>query len=137
MLTRISSVDKSRTSVANGSLLVKINSPIRSTIAALLTPYGIEVICRIRLPPVVTNFARPAQLDRSLTGGIDLAQFFLGVDDLATCRKIGSLNGVSGDQLVVFDLWITEQLQQRVADFVQIVRRNVGGHSDSDARCHR
>ncbi len=87
------------------------------------------MICRILLLPLVTNFVRAAQLDRALTGRVDLAQLFLGVDDLTAGRKVGTLDRIVGDQLVVFDLGITQQFQQCVADFLQVVRRDVGRHA--------
>ena len=57
----------------------------------------------------------------------------LGVNHLPAGREVGALDRIVGDQLIVFDLGIFEQLQERVADFFQVVGRDVGGHADRDS----
>ncbi len=44
------------------------------------------------------------------------------------------MNGIVGDQLERLDLWILQQFQQRTAEFLEIVRRNIGRHPDGNSR---
>ena len=72
-----------------------------------------ERVARARL---LRNLSNATQLDRARSRRIDFAKFFFGIGDVPARREIGTLNRVSGDQLVVLDFWIGQQLQKRVAN---------------------
>jgi hypothetical protein len=78
----------------------------------------------------------PAQLERALAGFVNLFDLFVGRDQLPAGRKIRTFDGASQlarGQLLAFDQRV-EQANRRVRDFFGVVRRNVRGHADRDAR---
>ena len=88
-----------------------------------------------RFPVPTDDFAGTTNPDRALSGSINIFQLFLRIDDLAASRKVGTLHDFFADQLVRLNLWIFKQLEQRLAKLFEIVRRDVGRHTDSNAGC--
>ncbi len=72
-----------------------------------------------------------ADADRARAGAVDLLQLVGRVQDVAAGRKVRSLHPAA--QLHRCQVRIVQQLHQRGADLVQVVRRDVGGHAHRDA----
>ena len=88
----------------------------------------VELLARSRRRP---GFPGGAQADRSRAGPVDLLQLVRRIQDVAAGRKIRALHPAA--QLQRRQIGIVEQLDQRRADLVEVVRRDVGGHADGDA----
>ena len=74
---------------------------------------------------------RRAHADGALAGLVDLLELGRRVEDVAAGREIGPLDVAA--QLHARQLLVVEQLDERGADLVEVVRRDVGRHADGDA----
>ena len=72
-----------------------------------------------------------ARLERATTGAVHRLDFAFRRDQLRLGRVVGALNNLAD----VFErrLGSIEQMNSRVSNLAQIVRRNVGCHADRDA----
>ena len=76
-----------------------------------------------------------ADLDRTLTGLVDLLQFFRACDDVPAGRKVRALDRaaqLTRGELTSFDQSV-EQSHRGRHHFFRVVRRNIGGHAHGDA----
>ena len=74
-----------------------------------------------------------AESDAAAAGLVDLAELVLGVDDLAAGGEVGSLDGVVGHELEVFDLGVGQEFEAGLDGFGEVVGGDVGGHAHGDA----
>ncbi len=72
-----------------------------------------------------------AQADAAGTGPVDQLQLVWRVEDLPAGREVGTFDVLV--QLRVADVLVVQQLDERRADFTQVVRRNIRRHADGDA----
>ena len=86
---------------------------------------------RLRRARFRPDVPRAAQADRARAGPVDLLQLVRRIQDLAAGREVGALHVAA--QLRVADVLVVEQLDERRAHFVQVVRRDVRRHPDGDA----
>ena len=77
------------------------------------------------------RFPRGAQPDGPAAGRVDLLQLVRGVQHLPAGRELRSLDVRAEPDAA--QLRVVEQLQQRRADFPDVMRRDVGRHADRDA----
>ena len=87
------------------------------------------VLRRARVGPDVPGAAEP---DRSRPRSVDLLDLLGRVENLPAGREVGPLDVAA--QLRVADILVVEQLHERRADLAEVVRRDVRGHADGDAR---
>ena len=82
--------------------------------------------------PFGVRLVRPAELDRPLAGRVDLPDLLGRVQDHAAGREVGAVDPL--EDLLQRQLAVVQQGDQRVADFLEVVRRDVRRHADRDPR---
>ena len=80
----------------------------------------------------LADVPRAAQADAAAAGLVDRLELVRRVQNLPAGRKVRPLD--IARQLRVAELVVLEQLDERRAHFPEVVRRNVRGHPDGDAR---
>ena len=80
----------------------------------------------------VLDFPSRALADGAVSGFVHVPNFRQRSNDLSVCGKIWTFNMFGN--LCDIGVRIVEQLNARIDDLEYVVRRNVGGHADSDAR---
>ena len=70
--------------------------------------------------------------DRAAAGLVDLAQLFLGIQDLAGRGEVGPLDVL--EQVLHVDLRVVDHGGEAVHDLAEVVRREGAAHADGDAR---
>jgi hypothetical protein len=89
----------------------------------------------VQRPPATgrrTLFPRRAQPNRAGAGLVDLLDLLGGIQDLTAGRKVWTFDVAA--QLCTAQVRVVEQFDERRADLRQVVRRNVGRHSNGDPR---
>ena len=86
-------------------------------------------LSRTRRRPLLPRRSQP---DRSGAGFVDFFDLLRRVEHLGAGGKIGALHVAA--ELDAAQIRVVEQFHERRADFVEVVRRDVGRHADGNAR---
>src|SRR5262249_13670220 len=84
---------------------------------------------------VFLDFHHGAHPNRAATGAVGVSDA-VSADNQAPGGEIGTLDPLDegGEQHVVIDVGVLQEVDHTGADLAQIVRRDVGGHPDRDPR---
>ena len=77
------------------------------------------------------EFILPAQLDGAFSGGVDVDQLRLRIEDAPPCREIGAGDELL-DQRLRASIRRSDHVDGRIHQLRKVVGWNIGGHPDSD-----